>query len=238
MNQVSRGPTDGLLIDGRNLVKVFQRNGTAIRALNGVSIQIFRGEFVSIAGRNGSGKSTLLGIMSGMERVTSGSVLFDAVDLNHAKEVELTRLRARSIGFIFQEFNLLRGFTVYENVEAATVNSGLSQAAREAAITGLLDRLGIRHRAGHYPSELSAGEQQRAAIARAMVNKPIALFADEPTAEVDPAVAKEIAGLLIDLNVREHVTIILATHGAVEYPTTRQYFMRSGELVTRAEAGY
>jgi putative ABC transport system ATP-binding protein len=239
MNQIDlNNKPEKLLIDCKNLSRLFRRKNEDIHALSDISLQIFQGDFVTIAGKNGSGKSTLLGIMSGMERPTTGSIIFDTLEMGHATEPELARLRSKSFGFIFQDFNLLKGFTVYENIEVAAIHGSLSETECRTRISYLLDLLKISHRSSHFPAELSAGEQQRIAIARALVNKPPLLFADEPTAEVDPSVAQDIAKLLIDLNLQERMTVVMATHNTFDYTAARQFFLREGKLVTQSEAGY
>lgn len=183
-----------------------------VRALSEVSVGIGPGEFVAILGTSGSGKSTLLNLFGGLDRPTSGEILFDGQSLKPFSSIEMARYRLRSVGMIFQNFNLIPTMTARENVELALAFAGLSRAERRQRALELLDSVGLSHRTGHLPSELSGGEQQRVSIARAIANNPRILLADEPTGNLDSQRADEIMQLLDEMRRREGRTIILVTH--------------------------
>lgn len=183
-----------------------------VRALSEVSVGIAPGEFVAILGTSGSGKSTLLNLFGGLDRPTSGEILFDGRSLKPFSSIEMARYRLRSVGMIFQNFNLIPTMTARENVELALAFAGLSRAERRQRALELLDSVGLSHRTGHLPSELSGGEQQRVSIARAIANNPRILLADEPTGNLDSQRADEIMQLLDEMRHREGRTIILVTH--------------------------
>src|SRR5438105_6788449 len=184
------------LIDVR---KTFKRGPTEVHALDGVDLMVGEGEFLAVQGPTGQGKSTLLLLLGGLDRPTSGRVLFEGRDLAKLQEAELAPLRASAFGFVFQTFNLIPTLTAQENVETALVAARIPASERRAFALEVLDDLGMADRATHLPSELSGGQQQRVAIARALVKQPRVLLADEPTGNLDEGTRDEIAALLEEL---------------------------------------
>jgi putative ABC transport system ATP-binding protein len=186
-----------------------------VQALQGVDLVIEDGEWLSIQGPTGHGKSTLLQILGGLDRPTAGQVELDGRDLARLREAEMTRVRARSIGFVFQTFNLVPTLSAQENVEAALVPLRATAGTRRERAAAALDSVGLGDRLGHLPGELSGGQQQRVAIARALVKEPKVLLADEPTGNLDEDTRDEIMGLLEKLW-REHgLTMVQVTHDSV-----------------------
>jgi putative ABC transport system ATP-binding protein len=183
-----------------------------VEALAGVDLTIDAGEFVAIQGPTGQGKSTLLQLLGGMDRPTSGTVTYDDRDLGTLSERELTRLRARAFGFVFQTFNLIPTLSAGENVETALVALGVHGAPRRDRAAEALAEVGLDHRAKHLPGELSGGEQQRTAIARALVKEPRVILADEPTGNLDQDTRDEIVALLEQLWTAHAVTLVVVTH--------------------------
>ncbi len=200
------------ILEAQNVTREYRMKAETVRALSEVSVGIAPGEFVAILGTSGSGKSTLLNLFGGLDRPTSGEILFDGRSLKPFSSIEMARYRLRSVGMIFQNFNLIPTMTARENVELALAFAGLSRAERRQRALELLDSVGLSHRTGHLPSELSGGEQQRVSIARAIANNPRILLADEPTGNLDSQRADEIMQLLDEMRHREGRTIILVTH--------------------------
>lgn len=196
----------------RDLVKEYQMGKLTVRALDGVNLDIYRGEYLSIMGPSGSGKSTLFNMIGGLDKPTSGSVFIDDVDMAQLDPQELAFLRCHRIGYIFQTFNLIPVMTALENVTLPMIFAGVpADEARERGIE-LLTLVGLGSRLQHKPTELSGGQQQRVAIARALANNPSIILADEPTGNLDLRTGKEIIELLKRLNEERGVTIISATH--------------------------
>jgi len=200
------------LIEVVDLARYYEMAGTVIKALDGVTLEFYRGEYVSIVGPSGSGKTTLFNLIGGLDRPTRGKVYVDGVDLAELDAYELAWLRCRKIGYIFQNFNLIGVLTALENVALPTVFAGLPWDEGVKRAEELLRMVGLGDRLSHLPSELSAGQQQRVAIARAMVNDPDIILADEPTGNLDHETGRRIIGLLQRLNRERGVTIIAATH--------------------------
>lgn len=192
--------------------KYFKRNGNTVRALDGVDLTVNESEFLAIQGPTGQGKSTLLLLLGGLDKATSGTVTFEGRDLGTLPERELTELRARSFGFVFQSFNLIPTLTAAENVEAGLVPLGVAATERRRRALAALDELGLGDRAAHVPSELSGGQQQRVAIARALVKDPKVLLADEPTGNLDEQTRNEIFETLERLWQDRGLTLIVVTH--------------------------
>ncbi|MCC6784047.1 MAG: ABC transporter ATP-binding protein [Planctomycetes bacterium] len=184
---------------------------TTVRALNGVSMRITRGEFVAIMGRSGSGKSTCLNLLGCLDRPTSGAYLLGGRDVARLSDNDLSEVRGREIGFIFQSFNLIPQLTVLENLEVPLFYQGRVGIESRRKAEGLAERVGLAGRLDHRPAELSGGQQQRVAIARALMNDPLFLLADEATGNLDSNTEREILALLDELN-REGVTIVIVTH--------------------------
>jgi putative ABC transport system ATP-binding protein len=216
------------------VTKEYRRRGTQVQALRGVDLVIEDREWLAIQGPTGHGKTTLLQILGGMDRPTSGIVEFDGQDLARLGEGALTTVRARSIGFIFQTFNLIPTLTAQENVETALVPLRISGAGRRARAAAALADLGLSDRAGHLPGELSGGQQQRVAIARALVKEPRVLLADEPTGNLDEETRDELIDLLDRLWRGLGLTLVIVTHdSAVARRAQRRGMLRNGRLTIR-----
>jgi len=211
--------------------KVYGDIERGVAALRGVSFQVGAGDFIALMGPSGCGKSTLLHLVGGMDRPTHGSIELDGARLDSLGEEALAKIRRKKIGFVFQFFNLLPTLTVAENVALPMMLDGAASRASRARSLELLDRVGLGDRASHFPAELSGGEMQRAAVARAIVNDPAIVLADEPTGNLDSRNGEQVMNLLAGLN-REHgITIILATHSeeAARF-TKRTIRMRDGRI--------
>jgi putative ABC transport system ATP-binding protein len=219
------------------VTKDYSKNRGTVRALRGIDLVIDDGEWLAIQGPTGHGKTTLLQILGGLDRPTSGTVEFDGQDLGAMRESEVTRVRAASIGFIFQTFNLVPTLSAQENVEAALVPSHPAAAQRRASAARALTDLGLGDRLRHLPSELSGGQQQRVAIARALVKQPKVLLADEPTGNLDEGTRDEIIGLLENLWRDLGLTMVLITHdSSIARRTPRVGVMRDGKLSIKQDA--
>ena len=201
-----------------------------VEALSNVSISVARGEFWGIIGPSGSGKSTLLHVIGTLTRPSSGLVHIDGIDTSEMSDRDLSGIRSRKIGFIFQDFFLLSGFTAIENVENGLLYSGVSVKERKERSEAMLERVGLSHRLKHYPNELSGGEQQRVAIARALVHDPAFVLADEPTGNVDSKTTDSLMELLTGLN-DEGTTLILITHDLeIAKMAGRQIILKDGRI--------
>ena len=211
--------------------RLFRVGSSEVRAVDGVTLELFSGELVAIEGPSGSGKSTMLQLLGALDQPTAGSVAFDGRQLGELGEGELTSIRAKDIGFVFQSFNLIPTLTASENVELAMVPLVAAKSERRARAAQLLGQVGLADRARHLPSLLSGGEQQRVAIARAMANRPRVILADEPTGNLDTRSAEEIGAILRSLAADQGVTVIVVTHSAaVGGWATRRLRMRDGKL--------
>jgi putative ABC transport system ATP-binding protein len=228
------------IIEVRKLVKVYsKKNRLPIKALDGVDVEIHSGEFLAIVGRSGSGKSTFLNLVGALDRPTSGDVIFEGKNLKNIRDSDLTLFRRDKIGFVFQTFNLLPSLTIAENIEVAMTHSNISKEETKKRITALLKFVDLSDKHDRLPLELSVGQQQKAAIARAIVREPIVILADEPTGEMDPISGKEIVEKLIELNKKSKVTLIVASHGSFSYnEADRTLFIKEGKIVSQNEAGY
>jgi putative ABC transport system ATP-binding protein len=201
-----------VVIEARDVVKTYDTGVVQVRALNGVSLQVRRGEMVAIMGPSGCGKTTLLNSLSGLDDFDSGSVFINGMDLSRMPDDRKTEFRAKDMGFVFQTYNLLPVLSAVENVELPLIVSGTRpKAAREMALAAL-DRVHLRDWAKQRPSQLSGGQRQRVTIARALVNTPAIVWADEPTGALDSAAATEIMDLIVDVNRTNHQTCVLVTH--------------------------
>ena len=229
-------PTDnshhGADVKAESLSRVYRMGDSQIPAVDHVSFSINAGEFVALLGTSGSGKSSLLNLIAGLDTPTSGSVAVAGRDLARMSREELARYRRSTVGMVFQAFNLVPAMTVLENVELPMRFAEVPREQRMSRARGSLERVGLGHRLNHRPSELSGGEQQRASLARALVNSPSLLLADEPTGNLDSRTGTEIMGLIHDIN-REGTTVLMVTH---ERPLAERYasrfiFLRDGKLV-------
>jgi putative ABC transport system ATP-binding protein len=219
--------------------KTFKRGSEEVHALDGVDLTVDQGEFLAVQGPTGQGKSTLLLLLGGLDRPTSGSVLFEGRDLAQLPEAELARLRASAFGFVFQTFNLIPTLTAQENVETALVAARVPPSDRHTLALGVLDDLGMADRASHLPSELSGGQQQRVAIARALVKQPRVLLADEPTGNLDEQTRDEIVGLLEQLWRERGITLIVVTHdSAISGRAQRRAVIENGRVGVAREAAH
>lgn len=196
----------------KDLVKEFTMGGQTLQALKGIQLDVYRGEYISIMGPSGSGKSTLFNMVGGLDKPTRGTVFINDVDMAQLDAQELAYLRCRTIGYIFQSFNLIPVMTALENVTLPMVFAGVPQDEGIERGMELLKTVGLGDRYNHKPTELSGGQQQRVACARALANNPSIILADEPTGNLDLKTGKEIIDLLKRLNVENNVTIISATH--------------------------
>jgi putative ABC transport system ATP-binding protein len=220
-----------------DLTKHYKRGAEVIRALDGVTLTIEKGEFVAVVGRSGSGKTTMLDLIGLLLRPTSGGLFIDDVDTSHLGDKQLARLRARKIGFVFQEYNLLSGLNVLENVmmplRYVKDGDGAAKTSGRTRAVELLERVGLTDRAKHRPTELSGGQAQRVAIARSMINQPSLILLDEPTGAVDTETAQQLVDLLKRLNREDHVTIVIVTHDLeLAGQATRQVRLKDGKVLT------
>ena len=202
---------DAPLVRVRNLGRIFRMGEHAVRALDGVTLDIARGEFVAVMGPSGSGKSTFMNLLGCLDRPTAGEYELDGRRVSDLPGDALAAIRNRHIGFVFQNFNLLARTPAQDNVELPLVYAGVGAAERRARAAAMLDKVGLAGRADHLPTQLSGGQQQRVAIARALVTRPLLVLADEPTGALDSRTSLEIMALLQSLN-REGMTVVLVTH--------------------------
>ncbi len=221
-----------------DLHRHYQRGQSSVRALDGVSLDISKGEFVALVGASGSGKSTLLNLIAGLDTPTSGEITMEGVSLGSLGRQGLSRYRAKRIGMIFQSFNLIPHHSAQRNVEMAMYFNSTSTHERRARARSILEQIGLGDRLDHLPADLSGGEQQRVAIARALVKSPELLLADEPTGNLDRENAALIADLLARLN-REGPTVIVATHdlAMAEAHAHRIVRMEYGKVVDERTTG-
>ena len=221
-----------------SLTEVVKEYPGGVRALDGVSVEVDAGELLAIVGPSGSGKTTLLQIMGTRDRPTSGAVRIDGFDAGAASDDELPALRARRIGFVFQQFYLLDGQSTVDNVAGGLLYSGLALGERRRRAREALERVGLEHRLEHQPAQLSGGEKQRTAIARALVGRPAIVFADEPTGALDTRTGASIVALLRELN-DAGTTIVVITHdGELAGSFPRQISVRDGRVVGDARVAF
>jgi putative ABC transport system ATP-binding protein len=215
----------------KNLTKHYKRGKETVDALRGVDVVIPDGEMLAIQGPTGHGKSTLLQLLGGLDRPSSGELLFDGRDMARMNEMQLTKLRAESFGYIFQSFNLIPTLTAQENVETALVPLGIEAGLRRERAIGALGEVGLGDRLRHVPGELSGGQQQRVAIARALVKEPKVIMADEPTGNLDEETRDEIVALLERMWREHNLTVIVVTHdSAIAARVPRLAQIKNGRL--------
>ncbi|WP_276607583.1 ABC transporter ATP-binding protein [Limisphaera ngatamarikiensis] len=223
------------LVELRNVTKIYHLGGEEIRALDNVSLDIEEGEFISVIGPSGSGKSTLMHILGCLDTPTSGTVKLDGIMIQNASPRQLAAIRNQKIGFVFQFFNLLPKLNVLQNVELPMIYSGVPARERHRRAMAALEAVGMANRAKHRPSQLSGGQQQRAAIARALVNNPRIIFADEPTGNLDTHTGETILQLFRSLNA-EGRTIVLVTHDPeIAAVTPRRIEIRDGKIMPKPD---
>lgn len=223
------------MIKIENLTKTFRTDEVETLALRGVSLCIEKGEFVAIMGPSGCGKSTLLNILGLLDNPTGGSYTLGDTDVTNLKEKNRTKLRKGKIGFVFQNFNLIEELNIEENVELPLRYLSIPAAERKRRVSEALERMGISHRAKHFPQQLSGGQQQRAAIARAIVTRPDLILADEPTGNLDSTNGKEVMDLLTELN-RAGSTIVMVTHSQHDAAYTHRVInLFDGKIVEKTE---
>ena len=231
-------PKRPAVLVARDLAKVYGEGGTAVRALDGASLEVARGEVVAIMGPSGSGKSTMLHLLGALETPSSGEISLGGERYDGLDDAALTRVRRDRIGFVFQFFNLLPSLSAEENVVLPALIAGERNDARIGRARELLAQVGLGHRTGHLPSELSGGEQQRVSIARALLREPELVLADEPTGNLDSRSSAEVLELLRELSATESQTLVMVTHdpGAAAI-ADRVVFLRDGRVAGEIEGG-
>lgn len=224
---------DTAAVRSENVCRHYRMGETVIRAVDGVSLGIHPGEFVALLGSSGSGKSSMLNLIAGLDRPTSGSVFVQNRDLAKLSREELAKYRLHVVGMVFQSFNLIASMTITENVELPLRFAEVERSRRETLAQEALDRVGLRARRNHRPSELSGGEQQRAALARALINRPQLLLADEPTGNLDSHTGTEILDLVREFNQQLGMTVVMVTHerALAERYAQRMIFLADGKLI-------
>lgn len=220
------------MITIKELTKVYRTEEVETTALNKLSLEVKEGEFVSIMGASGCGKSTLLNIIGLLDAPNNGSYLFDATEVAKYNEKERAGLRKANIGFVFQNFNLIDELTVFENVELPLIYNNVKSSERKERVNEILERIGIAHRAKHFPLQLSGGQQQRVAVARALVTNPKLILADEPTGNLDSKSGNDVMELLTELHATG-ATIVMVTHSSYDAKfSSRIITLKDGEIIS------
>lgn len=232
-------PPGTVAIRSEQLCRHYRMGETLIRAVDGVSLEVHAGEFVALLGSSGSGKSSMLNLIAGLDRPTSGTVVVQDRDLAKLSREELAKYRLHVVGMVFQSFNLIPSMTLAENVELPLRFAEVERGRRDTLVQEALDRVGLRARKDHRPSELSGGEQQRAALARALINRPQLLLADEPTGNLDSHTGTEIMDLVREFNQQLGMTVVMVTHerALAERYARRMIFLADGKLVDQSPNG-
>ncbi len=218
---------DGVAVRADHVSRQYEMGSAEIRAIDDVTLEVRSGEFVALLGSSGSGKSTLLNLMAGLDRPTGGAIFASGKNLSEMSSLELARYRSRTVGMVFQSFNLLPRMTLEENVELPLRLAEVDRSERGKRVLEALERVHLEKRLNHRPSEMSGGEQQRAALARALVNRPTLLFADEPTGNLDSATGESILVLLQEIQQNLGMTIVMVTH---ERPLAERFANRIAAL--------
>ena len=222
-----------MLIDIENVYKIYNEGTEAeVRALNGVSLSIDRGEFVAVVGQSGSGKSTLMNILGCLDIPTRGTYRIDGQDVRELDDAQLSHIRNKQVGFIFQGYNLIPSLTAYENVELPLIYQNVSAFKRRDLVMDAMERVGVAERYRHHPSEMSGGQQQRVAIARAIATRPPIIMADEPTGALDSKTGRHVLEILRELY-REGTTILLITHDdGIAATARREVRLSDGKIIS------
>jgi putative ABC transport system ATP-binding protein len=220
-------------IRSENLCRHYRMGENVIRAVDGISLEVPSGEFLALLGSSGSGKSSMLNLIAGLDRPTSGSVFVQDRDLAKLSREDLAKYRLHVVGMVFQSFNLIASMTVIENVELPLRFAEVDRGQRQTLAREALERVGLRARINHRPTELSGGEQQRAALARALINRPKLLLADEPTGNLDSRTGTEIMDMLNEFNRELGMTVVMVTHerALAEKYAERMVFLADGKLI-------
>ncbi len=230
-------PRGGPTVEAVDVSRVYRLEGAEVRALRGVSLEIHPGEFVAVVGPSGSGKSTLMHLVGCLDRPSEGRLRIGGRDVREMDDAELATLRNRTIGFVFQSFQLLARTTAVDNVALPLVYRGVGRRERRARAVAALEAVGLAHRLTHRPAQMSGGEQQRVAVARALVGEPQLLLADEPTGNLDSRTGAEVMQLLEDLNADRGVAVVLVTHDRdVAARARRQVHLRDGRIELDTQA--
>ncbi len=224
------------MIKLNKLTKVYRTEEVESTALNEVSFEIMEGEFVSVMGPSGCGKSTLLNILGMLDKPESGSYEFQGTEVSHLNEKGRSDVRKRNIGFIFQNFNFIDELTVFENIELPLIYNKVSSSERKMRVNELIEKIGIAHRASHFPQQLSGGQQQRVAVARALITKPHLILADEPTGNLDSSHGNEVMEMMCELN-EAGTTIVMVTHSAHDASYSgRVINMLDGQIISEKKS--
>jgi putative ABC transport system ATP-binding protein len=227
------GKKGKVVIKLENITRTYEMGKEKVQALKNVNLEIYEGEIVAVIGPSGSGKSTILNMIGGLDRPTSGTITVNEKSIGSLKDFELSTYRNKTIGFIFQFFNLQQYLNVQQNVEVPLIFRGERKAIREAAAKEAVGNVGLENRITHLPNQLSGGQMQRVAIARAIVNKPKIILADEPTGNLDKKTGAEILELMKELNTKLNTTIIIVTHdNSVAHQADRIIHVSDGEIVS------
>jgi putative ABC transport system ATP-binding protein len=219
------------ILDARGVVKTYHTGTVDVPALQGIDLRIQRGEFVAVMGPSGSGKTTLLNCLSGLDDIDEGSVLVDGEDIVGMSDARRTEHRARRMGFIFQSFNLIPVFTAVENVELPLLLTSVAPKTARQRARAMLDRVGLSHRHDHRPTELSGGEQQRVAVARALVSEPAIIWGDEPTGNLDSSMAGTVLDLLHEVNATGQTLVVVTHDPEIGNATQRIVRVQDGSIV-------
>lgn len=231
------GLTNSVLLVARNLQKTYQLGRRLVPVLRGVDLELYKGSFVALQGASGAGKSTLLHLLAGLDNPTAGEVSFEGMNLFALPEKDLSALRNRKIGFIFQAYHLLPELDALENVCAPARIGRIPPVEAEKRAIELLQRVGLGDRLDHRPNELSGGEQQRVAIARALINNPELILADEPTGNLDSVTGREIIDLLCELHAERKTALLIATHDAnVASRAPKVLVLADGKIISKGQS--